>query len=264
MSGNEQSVLFTQEQGVAQIRFNRPASLNAIDERLAQELLAACRTIRESDTVRAVVLSGEGRAFMAGGDLARFHADVPGAADTAAAIIEPLHEALGILAELRQPVVASLHGAVAGAGVSVVLACDLAIAASDVKFNLAYAAIGASPDGSSSWSLPRVVGLRKAMEIVMLAENFDAGEALRLGIVNRVVPPADLARETAALAQRLAQGPTFAYGRIKSLMRNSFQRSLAEQMQAEGEAFRACARTADFAEGIGAFFDKRKPGFQGR
>lgn len=159
---------------------------------------------------------------------------------------------------------ASLHDAVAGAGVSVALACDLAIAATDVRFNLAYAAIGASPDGSASWSLLRVVGLRKAMEIAMLAESINAEEALRLGIVNRVAPAPALIAETEALVQRIAHGPTFAYRRMKQLMRSSFGRSLDEQMQAEEEAFRACAATSDFAEGISAFFDKRKPRFEGK
>lgn len=264
MTDNNSPILFSQDQGVARIRFNRPASLNAIDERMAQEFLRLCRVIRANGEARVVVLSGEGRSFMAGGDLSRFHADIPRAAETATAIIEPLHEALSILAELRQPVIASLHGAVAGAGVSVALACDLAIAASDARFNLAYAAIGASPDGSSSWSLPRVVGLRKATEIAMLADSFNAEEALRLGIVNRVVQASALVAETEALAQRIANGPTVAYSKIKQLMRASFGRSLNEQMQAEEQAFRACAGTADFAEGIGAFFDKRKPRFQGK
>lgn len=263
MTDNTSPVLCELEQSVARIRFNRPASLNAMDERMAQEFLAACRSIGASDA-RVVVLSGEGRSFMAGGDLARFHADLANAADTASAIIEPLHEALALLADLPQPVLASLHGAVAGAGVSVALACDLAIAASDARFNLAYAAIGASPDGSASWSLPRVVGLRKAMEIAMLAENVDADEALRLGIVNRVVPASLLATETDILARRIANGPSVAYKNIKQLMRASLGRSLAEQMKAEEQAFRACAGTADFAEGITAFFEKRKPRFEGK
>jgi 2-(1,2-epoxy-1,2-dihydrophenyl)acetyl-CoA isomerase len=264
MTDKNSPVLFSQDQGVARIRFNRSASLNAIDERLAQEFLAACKMINASSDARVVVLSGEGRSFMAGGDLACFHADLPRAAETATAIIEPLHEALSILADLPQPVLACLHGAVAGAGVSVALACDLAIAASDARFNLAYAAIGASPDGSSSWFLPRVVGLRKAMEIAMLAESFNAEEALRLGIVNRVVHASTLVAETEALAQRIANGPTVAYSKIKQLMRASLGRSLDEQMKAEADAFRACAGTADFAEGIGAFFEKRKPRFEGK
>jgi 2-(1,2-epoxy-1,2-dihydrophenyl)acetyl-CoA isomerase len=264
MSGTDSPILFGIDGGIARIRFNRPAALNAIDERMARGLLDVCRGLQNDGDVRVAVLSGEGRAFMAGGDLARFHADLPGAARTARAIIEPLHEAMAILAGLPQPVIASLHGAVAGAGVSVALGCDLAIASSDVKFNLAYAAIGASPDGSASWSLPRVVGLRKALEIAMLAENIDAAEALRLNLVNHVVPAAELATRTEALARRLAQGPTFAFGNIKRLMRASFQSSLPAQMAAEGEAFCACAGTADFAEGINAFFEKRVPQFQGR
>src|SRR5207247_366640 len=197
------------------IRLNRPSVLNALDEAMAQALLDACRTIQASDGIRVIVLNGEGRAFMAGGDLAGFHADFAQAALTATKLIDPLHQALGVLAALPQPVLGSLHGPVAGDGVSLALACDLAIAADDTTFNLAYTRIGASADGASSWTLPRIVGLRRAMEIALLADNIDAAEALRLGMVNRVASRDLLAVQTEELAQRLASGPTYAYGRMK-------------------------------------------------
>jgi 2-(1,2-epoxy-1,2-dihydrophenyl)acetyl-CoA isomerase len=257
-------LLFERDGALARIRFHRPAALNAIDRDMAQSLLAASRELVGADWLRAVVISGEGKAFMAGGDLARFKADLAAAPRTAAEIIEPLHEALAILAALPQPVLGSLHGAVAGAGVSLALACDLCIASDDTLFNLAYTRIGASPDGSASWSLPRIVGLRKALELVLLSDTVEAAEALRLGMVNRVVPRADLDRETAALAARLAAGPTFAYGQAKQLLRASLGRGLAEQLQAEQQAFCACAGSADFAEGLDAFFNKRPPAFLAR
>ena len=264
MPGTEDPVLLDRSGAVAVVRFNRPASLNAVDETTAGAFLDACRSIARSPEVRAVVLRGEGRAFSAGGDVARFRADLGTAAETADAIIRPLHEALALMAEMPQPVIAGLHGAVAGAGLSIALTCDLAIAADDTRFTLANARIGASLDGSSSWFLPRVVGLRKAMEIALLAETFDAAEAARLGLVNRVVPARDLVAETEALAERLAAGPTLAYGRIKRLLRDSFGRSLGEQLEAERAAFCASAATADFAEGVTAFFDKRPPRYEGR
>jgi 2-(1,2-epoxy-1,2-dihydrophenyl)acetyl-CoA isomerase len=148
--------------------------------------------------------------------------------------------------------------------VSIALACDLCIAATGTQFNLAYARIGASPDAGSTWSLPRVVGTRKALELALLAESLSAEEALRLGIVNRVVPRNVLEEETEILARRLAGGPAFAYGRIKRLINSSFEKGLEDQLDAEREAFCACAGTADFGEGLDAFFEKRRPVFRGR
>lgn len=257
-------LLFERDGAVARIRFNRPAALNAIDHAMAEHLLQACRELAGAADVRVVVLGGEGKAFMAGGDLARFHADLAAAPRTAAAIIEPLHQALAILAALPQPVLGSLHGAVAGAGVSLALACDLCIAADDTVFNLAYTRIGASPDGSASWSLPRVVGLRKAMELLLLSDTVDAEQALRLHLVNRVAPRAELEAQTLALAARLAAGPTHAYGHVKRLLRTSLGNTLEAQMAAEQQAFCACAASADFAEGLQAFFGKRPALFTGR
>lgn len=257
-------ILFDRHGAIASIRFNRPAALNAIDHSMAQRFLEICRSLTEASDIRVVVLSGEGKAFMAGGDLARFHDYKARAAQTAEQIITPLHEALAMLTALPQPVVASLHGAVAGAGVSLALACDLCIAAADTQFNLAYARIGTSPDASVTWSLPRIVGMRRAMELTLLAESFDAAEAQRLGIVNRVVPAASLVEETLVLSQRLAAGPSYAYGQIKRLIRSSFGQDMQQQMDAERAAFCACAGTGDFAEGVDAFFDKRRPDFQGR
>lgn len=263
MNGHNPLVVLKRDGAVAEILLNRPEVLNAANRDLAETFLGVCRQIAADPGVRAVLLRGAGKAFMGGGDLAGFHADPDHADDTANGLIRPLNEAVAILAELQAPVVASLHGAVAGAGVSLALACDLAIAADNVKFNLAYSRIGASPDVSASWSLPRVVGLRKAMEIALLAENFDAAEALRLGIVNRVVPAADLPAETEALMRRLAAGPSFSYGTIKKLLRASGERDLRGQMEAERLAFCGCARTGDFREGVAAFYEKRAARFTG-
>lgn len=263
MTSSNPPVVLNRDGAIAEIVLNRPEVMNAANLDLAQRFLAVCKSIAADPGVRAVVLRGAGKAFMGGGDLAAFYADPSRADATADALITPLNEAVAILAELPVPVVASLHGAVAGAGVSLALACDLAIAADNVKFNLAYARIGASPDVSASWSLPRVVGLRKAMEIALLAENFDAAEAQRLGIVNRVVPAAELAAETDAWLRKLAAGPSASYGAIKKLLRSSFERDLRAQMEAERLAFCGCARTQDFTEGVAAFCEKRGARFSG-
>jgi 2-(1,2-epoxy-1,2-dihydrophenyl)acetyl-CoA isomerase len=252
------------ENGVARIRFNRPDVLNAIDVTMAQQLLAAITELRAGGDVRVIVLSGQGRAFMAGGDLQMFFADLPNAAGTAREIIDPLHAAIELMAEGDAPVIASLHGAVAGAGMSLAMGADLAIAADNTKFNMAYARIGASVDGGGTWALARLVGLRRAMEIALLSDVIDAQTALQLGLVNRVVLAADLEQETTALATRLAQGPTLAYGRIRRLLRESHRNDLATQLRSERDAFAVGAGTKDFAEGLTAFFGKRPPIFTGK
>jgi 2-(1,2-epoxy-1,2-dihydrophenyl)acetyl-CoA isomerase len=257
-------VLLDVSDGVARVRFNRPHALNAIDPPLADSFLEICRTLAARDDVRVVVLSGEGKGFMAGGDVAGMRAAMPRADAYIARLLDAVHPALALLAAMDAPVIASLHGPVAGAGASIAFAADLAIAADDVKISLAYTGIGATPDAASTWTLPRLIGLRRALEVAMLSGTCDAAEALRLGLVNRVVPRAALETETAALAQRLARGPTAAYGRIKRLMRDGFDRTMQAQMDAEREAFCETAHTADFAEGIAAFLDKRRPDFKGQ
>lgn len=245
---------------VAHIRFNRPAALNGIDAGLAEAFRAACTRVAGDARVRAVVLSGEGRAFMAGGDL---HAMRARPQAIGREIIAPLHEALKILATVDAPVIASVHGAVAGAGVSLMLAADLAIAADNTRLILAYLGIGTSSDGGASMALPRVLGLRRALEVALLNEPIDADKALQWGLVNRVVPLADLAAQTQALAARLAQGPTRAIGRMRRLMRQSFEADFAAHLDAELTAFQACAGEADFSEGLAALGERRAPRFTG-
>ncbi len=256
-------VLLERHGDIAWLTFNRPERLNPLDRATATTLLAHCRALTASPP-RVVVLRGAGKGFMAGGDLAAFR-DAPGDGPAVAeSIIDPLHAAIQLLRALPVPVLASVHGAVAGAGVSVMAACDLAIAADDARFTLAYTRIGASPDGSSSYFLPRLLGLRKAMELILLSEPFDAAEALRLGLVNKVVPAAALADETHSLATRLAEGPTAAFGRVKALLNQSLDNSLAEQLDAEKDAFMASAATEDFNTAITAFFAKQPVRFHGR
>lgn len=260
----ERTVLLEIDGPIARMRFNRPRVLNAINDEMVADLNAALRVVQDDPAVRVMVLSGAGRAFMAGGDVEVFHAAGAAAPAVLERLITPFHEAIELMARLPFPVIASLHGAVAGAGVSMALAADLAIAADDASFTLAYARIGASPDGSATWSLPRVVGLRKALEIALLAESLGADEALRLGLVNRLVPAADLVAATNELAERLARGPTRAYANIRALMRASLDNDLATQMRAEGRGLIAAAATRDFAEGVAAFVGKRPAKFDGR
>ncbi|SEH88036.1 enoyl-CoA hydratase-related protein [Tardiphaga sp. OK245] len=256
-------VILQNDGAVARITFNRPDVLNALNTEMADGLLDICKTVAADPNNRAVVVSGNGRAFMAGGDVAEFAGDLRTRTQRIGSLIDKLHLAIEILTELPRPVIACVHGALAGAGMSIALAADLAVAADDTVFNLAYAKLGASPDGSSSWSLPRVVGVRKAMEIAILSENIRANEALRLGLVNRVVAAGDLETEVTLLARRLAEGPTFAFGKIKKLMRTSQERTLHDQLLAERNSFLACNETRDFETGVTAFLKKQKTAFKG-
>ncbi|MGJ7490617.1 enoyl-CoA hydratase/isomerase family protein [Variovorax sp. ZT4R33] len=261
MTPSEPSLLVGRDGDVATLRFNRPDALNAIDVPMARAFLATARELAADKGVRAVLLSGAGKGFMAGGDLAVLQADpLQGAAD----LIGPLHEALTVFAGMDAPLVAQVHGVAAGAGLSLMLQADFVLAAEGTRFNLAYVNIGTSCDVGASWALPRLVGLRRALEIAMLGEMFDAAAAERMGLINRVLPAADLERESMAFAQRLAKGPTVALGRLRRLMRTSFERDLPDQLDAESAAFRECAVTDDFRLGIDAFFAKKTPVFTGR
>jgi 2-(1,2-epoxy-1,2-dihydrophenyl)acetyl-CoA isomerase len=254
-------LLVARDGDVVTVRFNRPGALNAIDVPMANAFLATARELASDPSVRAVLLSGSGKGFMAGGDLAVLQADpVRGAPD----LIGPLHEALAVLAGMDAPLVAQVHGVAAGAGLSLMLQADFVLAAEGTRFNLAYVNIGTSCDVGASWALPRLVGLRRALEIAMLGEMFDAAAAERMGLINRVLPGADLEREAMAFAQRLATGPTVALGRLRRLMRTSFDRDLPAQLDAESAAFRECATSDDFKLGIDAFFAKKTPNFTGR
>jgi len=254
-------LLLERHGAIATLRFNRPEALNAIDVPMANAFLTAVQTVASDPGVRAVVLCGSGRGFMAGGDLATLRADpVQGAID----ILTPLNAALQLLAQMNAPVIAQVHGAAAGAGLSLVLMADYVIAAEGTRFNLAYINLGTTCDVGASWALPRIVGVRQALEIALLGEAFTADDALRLGLVNRVVPSAELDSTTAALAQRLAAGPTLAYGAMKRLMRASMDHTLPEQLAAEKDAFVHCAGTEDFRAGVEAFHQRQSPQFVGR
>lgn len=261
---NEELVKVRRGSAVAVLEICRPQSFNALNVPVARAFHAACKQLSEDGSVRAVVLCGAGRSFGVGGDLAAMDADAAEAAEVAQQLITALHHSVLMLNAMDAPVIACLQGAVAGGSLSLALACDLAIAADNAQFNLAYARIGASCDVSGSWHLPRLVGLRRAMEIALLSENLDAQAALQLGLINRVVPAADLRSEALAMAQHLAQGPTLAYGRLKRLLRQSFDRDLPAQLDAERAAFVASTATADFKEGVSAFRAKRPPKFEGR
>jgi len=264
---SEPLVLVAREGAVATITLNRPKALNALNRELTLALREAVFAAEQDRAVRCLVIRG-GEHFMAGGDLKWFHQQL-GASEPAAlrtqfeSFVQEVHALIISLRRMPKPVLASVRGAAAGFGLSLMMACDLALAADNAYFTLAYSAIGASPDGSSTFSLPRIVGQKKAMELALLGERFDAAAAERLGLVNRVVPAASLDEETARLAARLAAGPTAVYARTKALLNASLQNSLEAQLQREAEAFAQSASEPDFKEGLAAFLEKRAPRFKG-
>ncbi len=247
---------------VAVVELDAPDRRNVLDVPLANAFAGAVESLDGDASVRAVLLCAAGRTFGVGGDLAAMHAG--GAAEVANELISALHGAVQRLAAMDAPVVAALQGTIAGGSWSLALAADLAIAADDASFTLAYGKIGASCDVDASWALPRMVGLRRALEIALLDERIDAARALDLGLVNKVVPTADLRTEALALATRLAEGATLAKGKLKRLMRQSMETSLADQLAAEQRAFIASTATDDFKEGLAAFLGKRAATFRGR
>ncbi len=260
-------VLTSTADAVATVTLNRPAALNALNRELTLGLRDAVLAAEYDASVRCVVIRG-GEHFMAGGDVKWFYEQL-GARSGAATRIEFegfIHEVHALIISLRRmpkPVLASVSGAAAGFGMSLMMACDLVLAADSAYFTLAYSLIGTSPDGGSTFALPRIVGNKKAMEIALLGERFDAATAERLGLVNRVVPAAALEAETSKLAARLAAGPTAVYGRTKALLNRSLGNSFESQLQFEAECFAQSASEPDFAEGVRAFVEKRKARFKG-
>ncbi len=253
---------------IATLKLNRPDALNALSVEMMEDLATTLRTLRGRRDFAVLIVEGVGEHFMAGGDLNDFAAHLKTMPQSRLAAFRAMIEqyvnpSVAILQGLHQPVIAKVRGACAGFGLSLMLGCDLAVCADDAKFTTAYASIALSADGGMSYFLPRVVGSRKAMELMLLADRFDASDALRLGLVNRVVAEDALDEQTLALARRLAAGPCHAYGELKRLVGASFDTRLDAQLECEAEAFARCSATRDFAEGVTAFLDKRKPGFEG-
>lgn len=249
---------------VATLAFNRPAVLNALDDEMIRAFREGCERLAADESVRCVVLKGEGAAFVAGGDVAMFRSKLDELPALSLRLARELNFGILALRRMPKPVIASVHGAVAGAGVSIMAACDLAIAADDARFAAAYSAIGTSPDGGATYFLSRCLGPRRALEFLLLSEPVDAARALALGLVNRVVPAAELERETQALAARLAAGPTLAHAQTKRLIDEAAGTGFDAQLEAEAQAFSRCAGSEDMREGVNAFIEKRRPSFRGR
>jgi 2-(1,2-epoxy-1,2-dihydrophenyl)acetyl-CoA isomerase len=253
---------------VARITVNRPEARNATSYAMLAQMREFLKQVEHDPDVRCIVLTGTGGHFMAGADLSAF-TDVlqQPAAERQRQFEERVHQCASLfltIERLPQPFVTAVRGAVAGAGMGFVASSDFVIASENSLFVMAHVHIGASADASSTYYLPRVVGLRKAKELAMLGERVPAQQALAMDLVNRVVPDSELEAETGKLVERLVNSPSRALERVKRMMNESLGNTLARQLQMEADSFGTCAATEDFVEGVSAFMQKRKPAFRGR
>jgi len=260
----EQLVLGNVESGVGYITLNRPERLNTFNLSLAEQFLAIIKNFNKDETVRAIVIKGSGKVFSAGGDIKEMMNAVTEGKDRAAYFRSPLVAFSKMSLSLRdipKPVLAAVHGSVAGVAFNLMLSCDLKIAEEGTRFTQAFVKIGLSPDGGGTYFLPRLVGYSRACELTMLPTEIDAEKALNWGLINWVVPADAFEDEVKRTAERLSNSPTLALGRTKSLINRAYDRSLTEQIEDERLTQIENAASKDFEEGLKAFIDKRQPKF---
>jgi len=253
-------------EGVATVTLHRPEVLNAIDAVLAAELRDAFRDLQAREDVRAVILTGAGRAFSAGADLKYLQRRLEEGASADRLIEEllgPLNDVIRLIREIPKIVIAAIHGVASGGGCNLALACDYRMAASGTRFNQAFVRLGIAPDCGGTFVVPRLIGWGRAFEWMVSGELIEAEEAARWGLVHRVVPEEALLEEARAFAARVARGPVRALVAIKHLLAMSLTASLDEQLEREREVVSRLAATEDFREGVRAFIEKRPPRFRG-
>jgi 2-(1,2-epoxy-1,2-dihydrophenyl)acetyl-CoA isomerase len=251
---------------VGVITLNRPEVLNALTEKVGQEFLTGVAEVRDLGA-RAIVLTGAGRAFCAGGDLRAMQTIAERKGRVDAFFDEPLgllNECISIIRRSPLPFIAAVNGAASGGGCNLALACDLVVAGESARFNQAFIKVGLSPDCGGTFILPRLVGWKRATELMMTGDIIPAQRALEIGMINAVVPDAELMARALAMAEKLAQGPTAAMGRIKELLEASATNDYGGQLELERTAQIQSGQTKDFREGVAAFIEKRPPKFVGR
>jgi 2-(1,2-epoxy-1,2-dihydrophenyl)acetyl-CoA isomerase len=246
---------------VAVVVLNRPDDANCVNDQMAEELLAAAVACDVDAAVKAVVLTGTGRFFCAGGDVKAMSAFGDDMAEKMKSIADQLHRAISTFSRMRAPLVVAVNGIAAGAGFSLAAAGDIVVASDTASFTMAYGSVGLSPDGSSSYFLPRLIGLRRTEELMLTPRKLTAAEALEYGLVTRVVPGCDLMDATLDLARSIAEGSGSSNAAVKSLLLETFSNGLETQMELEGRLVAQCARSPDGREGIRAFVEKRSPRF---
>ena len=261
-----ETVIYTFENDVATVQMNRPDALNALSLQLSLDLRSAFEKAIE-ESARAVILTGSGRAFCSGGDLREMRSMWKKEGRIEAFLESPLkalHDVILLIRETPIPFIAAVNGVCAGAGTNFALACDLVIAADDASFNEAFVRIGLSPDCGGTFFLPRAIGDKLAAELFMTGETVSAERAAQFGMINRVVHAESLMVEAHLTAGKLAKAPTSAVGRIKKMLNSSFSNTLGQQLELEHACQIESGKSADFKEGVAAFFEKRPPNFTGQ
>jgi 2-(1,2-epoxy-1,2-dihydrophenyl)acetyl-CoA isomerase len=256
-------VLLEVRNHVAHVTLNRPQAGNALDLEMAKELASVSLECEGNRDVRAVLLRGAGNTFSAGGDVKAFFSQKD-LSHYLREMTPHIHLAISRFARLDAPVIAAVEGAAAGFGFSLAISCDVVLAAEPAFFVMAYTRIGLAPDGGSTYFLPRLVGMKRALELTLTNRRLSAREALEWGLVTEVVPTERLATRAEELAGSLAQGPTATFGSVKRLLHSGWSESLETQMELESRAIAEAAGTVDGREGIAAFVEKRKAMFQGK
>jgi 2-(1,2-epoxy-1,2-dihydrophenyl)acetyl-CoA isomerase len=260
---NYETIIFEVKEQTAFITLNRPEAFNGLNLTVGKELMHAAIRCDESSEIRAVILTGAGKAFCAGGDLKFFS----GYGDQLPVVLKEMtvycHAAASRLIRMDKPLITAVNGAAAGMGMGFAIAGDIILAAESASFTAAYTAAGLSPDGAMTHLLPRMIGLSRAREMVMTNRRVKAQEALDWGLVNKVVPDGDLLKETETLSKSFAHGPTHSYGMVKKLLNESFSSTLETQMEQEARGICEMAKTRDGLEGVAAFVGKRRPVFKG-
>lgn len=257
------AILLDREGAVARITLNRPDAGNAIDPTLADELAQAATAVATDSRVRCVVLTGTGRLFCAGGDVAGMAAAGPDASAFLRALADTLHGAIMTLATMAKPLVVAVNGPAAGAGLSLALLGDIVIAGRSAHFTAAYTGIGLTPDGGMSWLLPRVVGLRRAQAMILTNQRVDAEQAERIDLVTRMVDDGELAGTVQDMVGRLVAAPTTAVGAARGLLLDGATSSLRDHLDREAEIIARAGGHPEAREGVSAFINRRKPDFQG-
>jgi 2-(1,2-epoxy-1,2-dihydrophenyl)acetyl-CoA isomerase len=250
--------------GVATITLDRPDALNSLTVAMKAALLSALQQARGDEQVRAIVLTGAGRAFCVGQDLREHKAGLDAGDTELSTVTDHYNPIIEAIATLPKPVIAAVNGVAAGAGASLTFACDIRIASDTASFLMAFAKVGLGPDSGASWTLQRLIGSGRATAMLMLAEPVAAEQALEMGIVSAVVPQDDLGSVVAALASKLAGGPTTAYGAIKETMAFAAANSLHDSLAREAQAQARCGQTTDHANAVEAFLNKQPAAFTGR
>jgi len=259
------SIIFEEKDGVATITLNRAASFNAFNAEMAKEFVDAIEKCAKNVRIKVLIITGAGKAFCSGGDLkAAKEWSGNNRGDFFRQLTKFFHRVILDIRMMPKPVIASINGSAAGGGFSLALACDLRIASDKATFRQAYTSVALVPDGGWTFHLPKLVGLGKASELVFLDKVLTAKEAEKLGLVNQVVPEAKFKEATLEVAKRLARGPSLAFARAKALLNRALTSSLESQLENERQGIGLSGETEDFREALSAFFEKRKPKFQGK